>query len=47
MSQEQYNLIQKARLTDIANLPAGILFKWLNTKPEWLKTAILKSLVHA
>jgi len=44
MSQEQYNLIQKSSLTEIANLPAGILFKWLSTKPEWLKTAVLKSL---
>ena len=46
MSQAQYTAIQKARLIDLPNLPAGLVFQWLATKPEWLQNNIKKYLTR-
>ncbi len=44
MSQQQYNEIDKTRLIDIPQLPAGLLIKWLATKPMWIRERVIKQL---
>ncbi|EJC6855360.1 hypothetical protein MX720_004599 [Vibrio parahaemolyticus] len=46
MSQEQYKLINRSRLIDLPTLPAGEVFQWLMTKPEWMQRGILKLLAN-
>ncbi|EEY36233.1 hypothetical protein [Vibrio mimicus] len=42
MSQAQYNAIAKARLIDLARIPSDLLTQLLQTKPEWLRLAVLQ-----
>lgn len=44
MSQIQYNEIGKIRLIDIPQLPAGLLIKWLATRPIWMQERVIKQL---
>ena len=44
MSQSQYNEIEKARLIDLPQLPAGLIMKWLLTKPNWMQIRVMKQL---
>lgn len=44
MLQTQYNEIGKTRLIDIPELPAGLLMKWLTTKPLWMQQRVIKQL---
>ena len=44
MSQSQYNEIEKARLIDLPQLPAGLLIQWLSTKPNWMQQRVMKQL---
>lgn len=44
MPQQQYNEIDKTRLIDIPQLPAGLLIKWLATKPMWIRERVIKQL---
>lgn len=44
MSPIQYSEIGKIRLIDIPLLPAGILMKWLVTRPSWMQQRVLKQL---
>jgi hypothetical protein len=46
MSQEQYKLINRSRLIDLPTLPAGQVFQWLMTKPEWMQRGIVKLLAN-
>lgn len=46
MSQEQYKLINQSRLIDLPTLPAGQVFQWLITKPEWMQHGIIKLLAN-
>lgn len=44
MSHAQYTAIARTRLTDLANIPAGMLFEYLSDKPGWYRKAIFKML---
>lgn len=44
MSHQQYNDIGKIRLIDIPQLPAGLLIKWLATRPTWMQERVIKQL---
>ena len=44
MSQSQYTAIARTRLTDLANIPAGMLIEYLSDKPGWYRRAIFKML---
>lgn len=44
MSHAQYTAIAKTRLTDLAELPAGLLLPFLATRPEWFRNQILNTL---
>lgn len=44
MPHMQYNEIEKIRLIDIPQLPAGVLMKWLATKPIWMQQRVIKQL---
>lgn len=42
--QMDYSTINKMKLIDLRDVPAGILLSWLSTKPDWLREQIIKSL---
>ncbi|MGI2002009.1 hypothetical protein [Shewanella frigidimarina] len=42
MSEHEYNIIRSKKLTDIPNLPAHLVIKWLSTQPEFIGEAIAK-----
>lgn len=44
MSQAQYTAIARTRLTDLANIPAGMLIEYLSDKPGWYRKAVFKML---
>ncbi|HHY0482706.1 hypothetical protein [Vibrio parahaemolyticus] len=44
MSQAQYTAIAKTRLTDLANLPSGLLLQFLATRPEWFRNQVIHAL---
>lgn len=46
MSQAQYTAIARTRLTDLANIPSGMLIEYLSSKPSWYRKAIFKMLSH-
>ena len=44
MSQLEYTEIEKARLIDFPQFPAGLLIQWLSTKPSWMQKQVMKQL---
>ena len=42
MSEQEYNIIRKKKLSDIPTLPAHLVIKWLSTQPEFIGVAIAK-----
>ncbi|WP_192859507.1 hypothetical protein [Vibrio parahaemolyticus] len=44
MSESQYNRINRTRLIDLPTLPAGQVFQWLMTKPDWVQRGVIKYL---
>ncbi|EPP5712232.1 TPA: hypothetical protein AB5E57_001612 [Vibrio cholerae] len=46
MSQAQYNAIAKARLIDLARIPSDLLIQFLQTKPEWVRRAVMQIAVR-
>ncbi|WP_170320350.1 hypothetical protein [Vibrio cidicii] len=44
MSHEQYTVISRTRLIDLALLPAGQLLQYVETKQNWMQNPILNLL---
>ncbi|WP_170618946.1 hypothetical protein [Aliivibrio fischeri] len=44
MSHAQYTAIQNTRLTDLANVPSGLLIQYLAQKPAWLRNQVFRAL---
>ncbi|WP_193392136.1 MULTISPECIES: hypothetical protein [Serratia] len=47
MSEQQYIKLYRTRLKDLSRLPAGRLMALLSTRPEWVRNAVIKSLMRA
>ena len=46
MSQLEYTEIEKARLIDLPQFPAGLIMRWLLTKPNWMQKMVIKQLTQ-
>lgn len=46
MSEQQYTRLFRTRLKDLNRLPAGRLMALLSTRPEWVRNAVIKSLMR-
>ncbi|AQS36607.1 hypothetical protein Sps_01441 [Shewanella psychrophila] len=44
MLKKQYTEIEKSRLIDLPQFPAGLLIQWLSTKPSWMQQRVMKQL---
>lgn len=45
MSKEQYTQVLRTRLTDLKNLKIGELSQVLESRPAWLRTAVLRYVI--
>lgn len=46
MSEQQYTEVYKTRLTELSKIPSGKLFAVLCKRPEWVRDAVIKSLLR-
>ena len=47
MSEQQYTRLFRTRLKDLHQLTTGELFTVLASRPEWVRNAVIKSLMRA